>query len=149
MQLTKTLVAAIFAASTAAAAPTDGAKSMMASDPQWTIENLKRVCAQDDSHCTWTFGINTHLPGAQTTACTHNVGGPGASHANPSGASNCGDYTVTSGWSGQFGPGNGFSTLSVVDNKKRLITWPAYTDKQVEGGNVVKPDQSYAPTYLG
>ncbi|GKU14751.1 unnamed protein product [Fusarium langsethiae] len=59
----------------------------------------------------------------------------------------CGDYTVTSGWSGQFGPGNGFTTFSVVSSKRQIV-WPAYTDKQVQGGKVVKPDQSYTPANL-
>ncbi|PNY29069.1 Uncharacterized protein TCAP_01013 [Tolypocladium capitatum] len=146
MQLTKTLVAAIVAASAATAAPTADKKSMMAAVPQWTIVNMTRICAKDDSDCIWSFGINTHL--ADTTDCKLDVAGPGAPQAN-GGPSDCGNYTVTSGWSGQFGPGNGFTTLAVVDNKARLIAFPAYTDKQVEGGNVVTPDQSYAVAALG
>ena len=146
MQLSKTLVAAIFAASTAFAAPTEEAKSMTANVPQWTIEGMKRTCTKDNSHCTWSFNINTHVAGAKPTDCKHEVAGP---HVKASPASHCGDYTVTSGWSDQFGPGNGFTTLAVVDNKKKLIAWPAYRDQQVEGGKVVKPDQSYAVTTLG
>ncbi|POR32196.1 Uncharacterized protein TPAR_07577 [Tolypocladium paradoxum] len=145
MQLTKTLVAAILAASTASAAPTADEKSMMAAVPQWTFENMERVCKEDDSCCTWKFSINTHL--ADPTNCVYKVEAAVASHAN-GGPSKCGGYTITSGWSGQFGPGNGFTVLSVVDDEKRLITYPSYTDKQVEGGNVVKPDQSYAPAAL-
>ena len=143
MQLTKTLVAAVLAASTALGAPAEGEISMMAANiPQWTIENLKRVCNNHNSKCVWTFGINTHL--APPTACTLKVEADTASEAS-GGPANCGDFTVTSGWSGQFGPGNGFTVLSVVYNPSRLITWPSYTDKQVQSGQVVKPDQSYAP----
>jgi hypothetical protein len=60
----------------------------------------------------------------------------------------CGGYTVGTGWSGQFGAGNGFTTLSVVKNAKKLIIYPSYTDKQLNTGKVVKPDQSYQPQNL-
>ncbi|KAI1073799.1 small secreted protein [Whalleya microplaca] len=146
MQFTTTILAAILSA-TALAAPTPAAevKSAMADVPQWTIEGLKRVCDQADTSCTWSFGIDTHL--APTTACSFTVTGSPASRTGSSGHV-CGDYTVSSGWSGQFGEGNGFTTLSVVDFGKKLITWPAYTDKQLANGAVVTPDLSYAPTVL-
>lgn len=141
MQLTQLLLATLCAAPAVLAAPV----SMMANSPEWTIQSMKRVCAADDSSCTWTFGI---YPGSgDATACKLVVTANTASQAN-GGPASCGDYTVTSGWSGQFGPGNGFTTLSVVNNKSRQIIWPAYTDKQLAGGNVVTPDQSYAPAAL-
>ena len=145
MQLTQILITALFAVSTTYAAPTPNEKSMMAAGPQWVIQNMKRVCNGGDTSCTWTFAINAGSGAA--TGCTYVVNGSPASHAN-GGPSNCGEYTITSGWSGQFGAGNGFTTLSAVDNTKRQIVWPAYTDKQLQGGNVVKPDQSYAPAAL-
>ncbi|CRK23756.1 hypothetical protein BN1708_013790, partial [Verticillium longisporum] len=55
----------------------------------------------------------------------------------------CGPYTVTSSWSGQFGEGNGFTTLAVVNRSSKQIVWPAYTDKQLAKAVVVKPNQSY------
>ncbi|KAJ6441452.1 protein family CysZ [Purpureocillium lavendulum] len=143
MQLTQTIVTALLAASSALASPTPATtKSMKAATADWTIEKMQRKCAGDDSSCTWTFGINPH-DGKATTQCKYVVSGPHASRANPGGPGNCGDYTITSGWSGQFGEGNGFTTLSVVDNKKRQIAWPAYRDVQVQEGKVVDPDQSY------
>ncbi|KAL2848416.1 hypothetical protein BJY01DRAFT_160001 [Aspergillus pseudoustus] len=117
---------------------------MMVANTQWTITNMKRVCNTGDTKCTWTFGINN---GAANTPCTYVVNGNPASQAN-GGPSTCGAYTVTSGWSGQFGPNNGFTTLSVVNQNSRQIVWPAYTDAQVKAGNVVKPDQSYTPAAL-
>ncbi|KAH8692764.1 hypothetical protein BGW36DRAFT_27208 [Talaromyces proteolyticus] len=144
MQFTQILVL-LAASSTAFAAPVASTKSMMAASAEWTIQSMKRVCATDNSSCTWTFGIYDGVDAA--TACTYVVTADNASEAN-GGPSNCGVYTVTSGWSGQFGEGNGFTTLSVVDNNKREIVWPAYTDKQLESGNVVTPDQSYAPAAL-
>ncbi|RDA95694.1 hypothetical protein CP533_1117 [Ophiocordyceps camponoti-saundersi (nom. inval.)] len=142
MQLTSTLIASILAASTAMAAP--AAKSMMATDPNWTIEHMQRVCKQDGSQCTWDFKINTHL--SKSTDCKLVVGATEKVRANRAngGPVKCGDFTVTSGWSGQFGEGNGFTVLSVVDEKKRLIIYPGYTDKQLEKGQVVEPDQSYS-----
>jgi hypothetical protein len=144
MQLTQLFIATGLFASSIMAAPT-ASVSMMAAGPQWTIENMKRTCNAENTSCTWNFGI---YPGTgAATPCNYVVKGNTASHAN-GGPVTCGGYTVTSGWSGQFGEGNGFTTFSVVDNKARQIIWPAYTDKQVEGGNVVKPDQSYAPAAL-
>ncbi|KAL6232456.1 hypothetical protein BDW75DRAFT_19345 [Aspergillus navahoensis] len=137
------LLAALSLSSTAFAAPS-AAKSMMVANTQWTITSLKRVCNTADTKCTWTFGINT---GSKNTDCTYVVSGSPASHAN-GGPAKCGDFTITSGWSDQFGAENGFTTLSVVDQSTRQIVWPAYTDKQLAGGNVVKPDQSYTPSVL-
>lgn len=147
MKFSATALLALLAISPSMAAPAaDPAEvSMMASTPQWTIETMKRVCDSNDKSCTWTFKINTKQGAA--TPCTYVVKGNPASRTN-GGPSKCGAFTITSGWSGQFGPGNGFTTLSVVDQAKRLIVWPAYTDKQLAGGKVVKPDQSYAVTKL-
>ncbi|KAL3475958.1 hypothetical protein BJX99DRAFT_228649 [Aspergillus californicus] len=139
--LNKLLLAALSCSvSTTFAAP---AKSMMA-NASWTITDLKRVCDSADTSCTWTFGINT---GSNATECTYVVNGSPASRAN-GGPSDCGAYTITSGWSGQFGADNGFTTLSVVEEASRQIVWPAYTDKQLANGTVVKPDQSYTPSIL-
>ncbi|KAL4907230.1 hypothetical protein BDW74DRAFT_148768 [Aspergillus multicolor] len=141
MKLTLTSLALTLGlASTGLAAPSP-AKSMMVANTQWTITSLKRVCNAADTKCTWTFGIDTPSKSAD---CTYVVNG---SEVN-GGPSNCGDFTITSGWSGQFGADAGFTTLSVVDNVSRQIVWPAYTDKQLDGGEVVKPDQSYTPAAL-
>ncbi|KYK57359.1 hypothetical protein DCS_04368 [Drechmeria coniospora] len=148
MQLTQTLVATLMAASTAFAAPTGQGEVMAraANGAQWTIRDLRRVCAQDDSSCTWTFGIDAR-DGTATTGCKYVVAAAHASRAN-GGPATCGDYTITSGWSGQFGEGNGFTTFSVI-NKKKQIAWPAYTDKSVQTGGVVKPDLSFDVKVLG
>lgn len=58
----------------------------------------------------------------------------------------CEAYTIGSTWSGQFGPEQGFTTLSVV--KDGLIIYPAYKDTQLVDWVPVKPDQSYTPTKL-
>jgi hypothetical protein len=145
MQITQILLStALLATSAVMAAPTAGV-SMMAAGPQWTIENMKRICNADDTKCTWTFGIEVGTDAA--TPCTYVVKATNASQAN-GGPATCGAYTITSGWSGQFGDGNGFTTLSVVNGQTRQIVWPAYTDKQLAGGKVVKPDQAYTPAAL-
>ena len=104
---------------------------------------MKRVCASGT--CTWTFSINNHV--APATACTFKVKGNPASQTDSNG-NVCGGYTVSTGWSGQFGPNNGFTTLAVVNNAKKQIIYPSYTDKQLSTGKVVTPDQSYAPQNL-
>ncbi|KAI1098118.1 small secreted protein [Jackrogersella minutella] len=146
MQFTTAAIASIFAA-TALAAPTPApeVKSAMADVAQWTIESMQRVCDSADTSCTWSFKVDTHA--SDVTPCSFTVKGSPASQTGTSGVV-CGPYTVSSGWSGQFGADQGFTTLSVVDNAAKLIVWPAYTDKQLAGGAVVSPDLSFAPTTL-
>ena len=139
-----TAAVATLLAGTALAAPAAqpaGVKSM-ATTQTWTITGLKRVCDSADDSCAWSFGIKA---GTTTTACGFTVKKAGSTPADqsPETGATCGAYTVTSGWSGQFGAGNGFTTLSVVNSAAKLIAWPAYTDKQLAGGATVKPDQSY------
>lgn len=143
MQLTTILTSALLSA-TALAVPTQArtdSKAVRAAAATWTIEGTKRVCNTADTSCTWTFGVNN---GTGTTQCTEVVTGSPASQTN-GGPATCGVYTVTSGWSGQFGAGNGFTTFAVVNYGADLIVFPAYTDTQVAGGAVVTPDQSYTP----
>jgi hypothetical protein len=146
MQFTTLLVSALLSATGLAAPsqPRAAAISMMAEATTWTITGLSRVCNAADTSCTWSFGINN---GSATTPCTEVVTGSPASQTN-GGPATCGAYTVTSGWSGQFGAGNGFTTFAVVDYATGLIVYPAYTDKQVASGALVTPDQSYTPQAL-
>lgn len=144
----KALIVSLFAAGAfaAPAAAPAGAKSMaVANSPLWTIQDMKRVCNSADTTCTYTFYINT--TGPSSTSCKYIHNGKPASETS-GGPATCGAFSVTSGWSGQFGPNNGFTTLSVVHNAARQIIWPSYTDKQLDGGKVVKPDQAYTPTQL-
>ncbi|KAL0934645.1 uncharacterized protein CTRU02_211444 [Colletotrichum truncatum] len=144
MQITNLFLSALAAATAVSGSPVAKreSKSMMAAVPEWTIEKFTRSCNAEDTSCDYSFTINTHT--ADPTPCKFTTTGSPASRA----ASNakCGAYTVTSGWSGQFGPDAGFTTFSVTDQK--LIVWPAYTDKQLVNGQAVTPDQSYAPQNL-
>ncbi|RYO76203.1 hypothetical protein DL766_001017 [Monosporascus sp. MC13-8B] len=136
MQLTTTLLTALLSA-TALAAP---------AVPDWTIVGMKRTCNKADTSCTWSFKIDTHL--AAPTPCSFTVTGNPASHTNANGKQ-CGPYQVGAGWDGSFGPGQGFTVLSVVDHQKKLIVWPGYTDKELgTTGQVVSPDKSYAPASI-
>ncbi|KAI9897981.1 hypothetical protein N3K66_006341 [Trichothecium roseum] len=135
------LVALLSATAFAAPAPAAEVKAMSAQQT-WTIEGVKRVCDKADATCNWSLTVNA---AGSRQACNFAVKKSGetpASRSSGTGA-NCGPYTVTTGWSGQFGPDAGFTTLAVVNNAKKLVAWPAYTDKQLAGGKVVKPDQSY------
>lgn len=129
-------VLALLAATTAVAAP------LTSRDTTWTIEGMHRPCNSDNTQCTWEFSINNGA--GQVTACTMVVNGANASELN-GGPATCGDYTVTSGWSGQFGPGQGFTTLAVKDATD--IIWPAYTDTELANGKTAV-DKSYTPQPL-
>ncbi|TLD12808.1 uncharacterized protein PgNI_04467, partial [Pyricularia grisea] len=96
----------------------------------------------DKERCRWSFTVVTQQRGRQR--CSFEAGRR-ASVAEV----DCGrHFVVSGGWSGQFGDGQGFTTLSVIDRERRLIVWPAYRDSQLEGGKVVRPDQSYVPQRL-
>ncbi len=147
----------------AAAAPVF---SMAAAD-SWTIKSLSRACADDLSTCTWKFGVvrevlanstitttTTTAAAEQETPCEHvlvaQADGTPASQIRGSGPSTCGIFTVTSGWSDQFGAeeDKAFTTLSVVDYAAGPIVYPAYTDAQVAGGRVVEPDLSFPVQHI-
>lgn len=142
MQFT-TILAALAAASTSLAAPAPAADKSMMSAGYWTIQDFKRTCPKTDS-CHYNFDINLNN-GKPTTHCAYDVTGHPAARATYQNV-RCGDFAVGSTWSGQFGEGQGFQTLSVVKGKQ--IIYPAYTDNQLASGKVVKPDQSYTPQNL-
>lgn len=140
MQFSKTLFAIAVAATTASAAP------LVARDPDWIIQGLSRTCDGQDSSCTWQFSINNQLTDA--TACTYVVNAAGGQPASRSsgGPVTCGDYRITSGWSGQFVVG--FTTFAVYDTTKNLIAYPAYNDDEIAAGNVAdKAFHVEAPKY--
>lgn len=114
-------------------------------DQKWTIRCLRRTCNHHDTVCEWYFYIDTgyHDP----TECHFHVEGQHASQTDTQGH-RCGHFTVSSGWSGQFGPGEGFTVLSVVHQAQKLIAWPGYTDKQLEAGETVFPDLEFPVSRL-
>lgn len=147
MQITTFLTAALATALTVSAAPTTEAKSMMATNtPQWIIQGVKRVCNAADTSCTWTFAINNQINTPTGVSYVVTAKNGKSASLSDGGPSNFGDYTITSGVSTQFV--EPFTTFAVVDNRKRLIAWPAYNEPQVRGGRTVSPDQSYAPQSL-
>ncbi|KAI1324724.1 hypothetical protein F5Y16DRAFT_380208 [Xylariaceae sp. FL0255] len=137
----------IFAAALMAATSVYAAPTTAAAIPNWTLTSVNRACDSANDKCVWTFGINTNT-GAAATPCTFAITGANASEGNLTTPILCGAFKVTAGWSGQFGPGNGFTTLSVFDTANSQIAWPAYTDKQLANGAVVKPDMSWAVTQM-
>ncbi|KAJ8123637.1 hypothetical protein ONZ43_g460 [Nemania bipapillata] len=118
---------------------------------EWTLNSLSRVCDGADASCTWKFGINTNEAGVAVTACNYTVAAVSPAPASQSngGPTTCGVFTITSGWSGQFGPDQGFTVISVVDYAKKLIVYAGYTDASVKNGTVVDPDLSFPVQTLG
>ncbi|KAI1159908.1 hypothetical protein F5B18DRAFT_635101 [Nemania serpens] len=139
MQFSTAALAAILSASTVFAAPV--------AIPSWTLTSFKRVCNTADTSCTWTFGVNPNT-GAAVTPVKYVVKGSPASQTDFTVPTTFGAYTVTAGWSGQFGPGNGFTTLAVANNAIKQIAYPAYTDAELAGGKVVTPNKSWAVTQM-
>lgn len=135
-------IAALLAlsASTALAAPVS-----VAAAEEWTLQGVTRTCDAADTTCAWSFSISTGVANTTAVPCPYVVNATStapASQAN-GGPTACGAFTVLSGWSGQFGPGEGFTTLSIVDYPNKLIAYPAYKDVELADGAVVSPDRSY------
>ncbi len=103
---------------------------------QWTIQGATRFCSADA--CTWTFGVNRHDGSAPQTCTFQQSGGPRTDVRSPQACG--GPYTVTVGWSGQFGPDHGFSTVALKDIRAGLISYPAYDDATLANGVRVTPD---------
>lgn len=108
MQFTSTLLAAILATA-ALAAPLETRAS------SWTMQKFTRTCT-GTSTCHYTYSINLN-DGSKATSCAYDVKSGSASAQDTSYAVTCGAFVISSGWSGQFGPGNGFSTLAVKEGK--------------------------------
>ncbi|KAK2603734.1 hypothetical protein QQS21_004110 [Conoideocrella luteorostrata] len=140
---------AIFTVSSMAKPSVPAEKSMMAAGiPQWIIEGVQRTCNTADTECKWTFEINPVIFSKTPVHFITKSSGSTPASRNIGESQNFGDYTISSGWSGQFGLDKGFTTLSVIDHKNRRIAWPAYADRQIADCQVVTPNQSYASQTL-
>lgn len=124
-------------------------------DP-WTIHDLTRHCDDSDTVCGWSFIINTNCPSLAPTPCSFTIKslGPGVpasrSPKHEKGQDElCGPYEVHSSWSGQFGPGQGFTTLSVIDGGNKLVAYPAYRDDLFGKDKTTVPDVEVAVYALG
>lgn len=142
MKLTTNLLALF--ASPVLAAPADTGVVSAAAAAEWTLQNVTRTCNSADSVCSWSFSIST-APGSTAVPCPYVVNGTTTAPASQSngGPTACGAFTITSGWSGQFGVGQGFTTFSVIDYPNKLIAYPAYRDVELGNGTTVSPDRSY------
>ncbi|KAI4264788.1 MAG: hypothetical protein L6R42_000120 [Xanthoria sp. 1 TBL-2021] len=146
MQLPTILLSALAAIPSLAApapAPASSLSMMASAAPQWTLKSFLRTCNAADTSCDYSFSIDTHAGAA--TPCAYHVTGTPASRTTYN-SIQCGSFVISSTWSGQFGPTEGFQTLGVVQG--RTIVYPAYKDNQLVNGRIVAPDQSYAPQNL-
>jgi hypothetical protein len=147
MQFTNYLALALATAGAALAAPAAEpavATDMMDRAASWTLQGFKRACNEANNSCTYTYKINAHA--GAVPDCKYTIKGAAASKKSYDNVK-CGAYVISSNWSGQFGADKGFQTLSV--KKGNLIIYPSYTDAELKGGKIVKPNKSYAPqTFL-
>lgn len=111
---------------------------------KWTIVGFHRKCALLDVSCTYSFFIN---PNDKTgvTPCKYNIVGVAASRLSYQNIK-CGAFKVGSTYLARAGVNNGVQTLSVARNG--LVIYPAYTDRELLNGKIVKPNRSYTPVKL-
>lgn len=141
--LPKTVITALFATAAVASPVRRAVKSLKSDDPEWTLENFTRSCNDDDTKCTWTFGINTNEEGSEVVDCEYIVEGDPASQTPGTKPQACGVFTVTSGYDAGDAPGNGFTVLSVVNYEIEKIIYAGYNDRWLENGEPVDPDMSW------
>jgi hypothetical protein len=105
----------------------------------WYFLNVSHACDAADTSCTWSFAIDTtDGSGKAVVPCSFTVKGSPASQTDlKAPGATCGPYTVTAGWSGQFGPGNGFTVLAVIDYANNLRSYPSWPDSALTNGKVV------------
>ncbi|KKA30870.1 hypothetical protein TD95_000721 [Thielaviopsis punctulata] len=104
----------------------------------WFIRDMTRRCMSNDHSCTYSFGIESFIH--PLVQCIYKVTGQSAATSSVSNI-RCEPFFISSGWSGQFGDGQGFTTWSITDH--RYIAWPAYSDRDLANGVVVQPDRNY------
>ncbi|KAK4611837.1 hypothetical protein CLAFUW4_12883 [Fulvia fulva] len=127
----------ILALITAIAAPALAAPAGAPAITTWTLRDFTRAC---NGACTYDYTIIT---GQDATPCSYTAAGPQASYNNV----HCGAFTISSNWSGQFGPGQGFQTLAVVRDGQ--IVYPGYSDAELVNGQAVVPDKAFQPQAVG
>lgn len=131
MQITQTIATIFLAATAASAAPAAAGVQSMATNTEWTFKSAKRSCDKADNTCTWKWTVDDHVKPIDCTFVTKRNGNTPASQAINQGPQKCGNYVTTSNWSGQFGPGNGFTAFAVVDQTRKVKAFPAYNDKEL------------------
>jgi len=120
--------------------------------PYWVVKNYTRTCNAVDTSCNYLFWIETHndpwkpFPLGKCNYTVEASPGVPASRQSVTDISCEGGFRASSAWSGQFGPGNGFTTYGVTNYVG--IIWPAYADWQVKNNTPVKPDQLYFPLWF-
>ncbi|PKS08102.1 hypothetical protein jhhlp_005377 [Lomentospora prolificans] len=118
--------------------------------PYWEVQNFTRTCNRDDTSCNYYFGIATfndpwNEPLTQGT-CNYTITGSGASRLPAINIPCEGGWRSSSAWSGQFGPGNGFTVFGLTNYVG--IIWPAYADWELTNGVAVKPNKWYWPQWF-
>lgn len=140
MYFTSTIMATLAATAALAAPAALNARDL----GNWSFNGVTRSCT--DQQCHWYFEIGAGLPNGGPSfvqPCDYYVNAASGKIAARSngGPANCGDFTLTSGWSNQFGDDHGFTTLSVVYNPLRQIAFPAYSDDELADGKA--DDKTY------
>ena len=127
MHLFSTLLVAILGSTVIAAPITEPALDISAAATQWTLQAFTRTCNAADTSCKYSFTINPR--DSTLTICSYLIhASKQASHASYSNIK-CGKFVISSSWSGQFGPGNGFQTLGVVRNRYAFPLTLCYLEK--------------------
>lgn len=115
MQFSSVILAALMGSAAMAAPIAEPDRNMMVAGASWTMQTFTRTCNSADTSCKYNYTINPHDVAA--TPCSYTV--TAASKASRASYNNvkCGNFVISSNWSGQFGDGKGFQTLAVVRNR--------------------------------
>ncbi|KAK4464688.1 hypothetical protein QBC42DRAFT_170774 [Cladorrhinum samala] len=108
----------------------------------WKVSQFRRLCDPFDTACVFEFAVSTNVASYAPVPCRFTLaadaGRAVAASKNHLEDYACGPYHVSVGWNGQFGEGNGFVTLAVVDFGARMSAWYAWSESKLEGGLVAE-----------
>lgn len=108
----------------------------------WKVSQFRRLCDPFDTACVFDFTVSTNVASYAPVPCRFtlaaDIGKAVAASKNHLEDHACGPYHVSVGWNGQFGEGNGFVTLAVVDFGARMSAWYSWSESKLEGGQVAE-----------
>ncbi|KAF6836168.1 hypothetical protein CPLU01_03867 [Colletotrichum plurivorum] len=107
----------------------------------WNLTNFRRSCAEDQSRCDYSFLVKEYAE-REPRHCsfTINAGEGIPAYQTSFSLAKCpeaDEYSINGGWNAQ-----GFLTLSVINNKRSLVSFFGFTDETLANGFEAGPQQS-------
>ncbi|KAF6819778.1 hypothetical protein CSOJ01_01185 [Colletotrichum sojae] len=139
MIVTTGLFAAAFAVQALASPQVQPPVDFNAED--WNLTNFRRSCAEDQSRCDYSFFVKEYAE-REPKHCSFTIdAGEGIpAYQTSFSLAKCpeaDEYSINGGWNAQ-----GFLTVSVINDKRSLVSFFGFTDETLANGTEAGPQQS-------